>query len=1036
MQFFERESSLRDQLARFSEASINQIYSVGISLEPEEYIVKSALEQDDSRARGGLNSGKSNAPLIGSIGVSSDVLQKAALHDMYAQIIEASADAIYSYDLGGCILTWNSGAEKLYGYAASEIIGHDIAKFIPLERAHELSTILTSIKNGEPLVDLETERLKKDGSRVAVQLTISPLRNQQNQVTALAVIARDITERALAEELMRQSEQLFHVSFEISPVSKSQVLAATGRFVLVNKKMCELTGYSAEELYELTPSDITFAEDRARDATDFATVLSGETDAYDIEKRYVRKDGSIIWVYANAILLRDEKGRPDRTLAEIQDITERKHAEIKLRDSEARFRGAVAAVEGIIWTNNAVGEMIGEQPGWSALTGQTLAEYQGLGWSQAVHPDDAQPTIEAWNAAVAAKSFFEFEHRVRRQDGEWRQFSIRAAPIFDREDKIVEWVGVHMDITERRRSETRLRESELRLAAAMRAGELGVHDHDLITGQIIWDETLRRIWGVSADEPITPQTFDEGVHPDDLPGVEAALAAAFDPSGRGHYRSDYRVVGRDGITRWVQADGDVTFEDLVPVRLVGTARDISELKRTEQALRESEEFSRAVLEASPDCLKVIDADGRLNFVNHNGACLFELDDGNDIMGQAWESMWPEISKPLIRQSIEAAKAGQLINFTAEAPTAKGTPKHWEVSIARVPSRDGEPIRLLATSRDVTEKIRIANTLRESEMRFRSTFENAAVGVAHVALDGTWLAVNAQLCSIVGYSREELLSHTFQDITHPDDLDSSATLMRLLLKGDLNSGTIDKRYIRKNGSIVWIALTASMQRREDGEPDHFIAIIVDISAQKEAEAHRDLLMRELAHRSKNQLAVVQAMASQTARNAPSMEEFSNVFASRIQGLAISSDILIAERWDGAPLGELVTRQLQPFGTENSRLMCEGPDVYLTSDAAQTIGLALHELATNCVKYGAWSHPSGLVRVSWTLDREGAQPLQLRVNWTEQGGPPVSPPTRKGFGHMVIERMTAQKLGGAVEMTFAPQGLSWTLAVPATHLSSPL
>jgi two-component system CheB/CheR fusion protein len=138
------------------------------------------------------------------------------------------------------------------------------------------------------------------------------------------------------------------------------------------------------------------------------------------------------------------------------DISARHAADESLRQSEARFRGAVDAVEGIVWTNNAAGEMSGEQPGWAALTGQTPAEYQRFGWTQAVHPEDAQSTIEAWNTAVVAKVLFQFEHRVRRQDGEWRHFSIRAAPIFDRDHRVLEWVGVHTDITAQKDAEAQM----------------------------------------------------------------------------------------------------------------------------------------------------------------------------------------------------------------------------------------------------------------------------------------------------------------------------------------------------------------------------------------------------------------------------------------------------------------------------------------------------------------------------------------------------------------------------------------------------
>lgn len=141
---------------------------------------------------------------------------------------------------------------------------------------------------------------------------------------------------------------------------------------------------------------------------------------------------------------------------------ERLRAEAALRESEARFRAAVDTVSSLIWTNNADGLMEGEQPGWGNFTGQTQAEYQAYGWSKAVHPEDAQPTLDAWTQAVAEKRLFEFEHRIRRRDGEWRLCSIRAVPLLGGDGNVREWVGVHTDITERKRSEEAIRESEER----------------------------------------------------------------------------------------------------------------------------------------------------------------------------------------------------------------------------------------------------------------------------------------------------------------------------------------------------------------------------------------------------------------------------------------------------------------------------------------------------------------------------------------------------------------------------------------------
>jgi PAS domain S-box-containing protein len=145
-----------------------------------------------------------------------------------------------------------------------------------------------------------------------------------------------------------------------------------------------------------------------------------------------------------------------------RDATAQRAAERSLVESEQRFRAAVDAVQGVLWTNSAEGEMRGEQPGWATLTGQQFDEYQGFGWARAVHPQDAQPTIDAWLDAVRERKPFVFEHRVRRSDGEWRDFSIRAIPLIDAGGAVREWVGVHTDVTERRRAEAALREADLR----------------------------------------------------------------------------------------------------------------------------------------------------------------------------------------------------------------------------------------------------------------------------------------------------------------------------------------------------------------------------------------------------------------------------------------------------------------------------------------------------------------------------------------------------------------------------------------------
>ncbi|WP_315760163.1 PAS domain-containing protein [Sphingomonas sp. Y38-1Y] len=205
------------------------------------------------------------------------------------------------------------------------------------------------------------------------------------------------------------------------------------------------------------------ADDRTRIADGIHAAIDGAVVNWSAEYRFERADGSYAPVLDRGFILRDEDGRAVRMIGAMLDLSERRAHEVDLRASNDRFRAAVAAIEGYVWTNTADGEMRGPQPGWAALTGQGEDEYQGYGWAAAVHPDDAPGTIAVWRAAVEARSTFAYEHRVRTVAGEWRRFLIRAVPMFDAGGTITEWVGIHTDVTERREQQAALRESQARL---------------------------------------------------------------------------------------------------------------------------------------------------------------------------------------------------------------------------------------------------------------------------------------------------------------------------------------------------------------------------------------------------------------------------------------------------------------------------------------------------------------------------------------------------------------------------------------------
>ncbi len=230
---------------------------------------------------------------------------------------------------------------------------------------------------------------------------------------------------------------------------------------------------------------------------------------------------------------------------------------------------------------------------------------------------------------------------------------------------------------------------------------------------------------------------------------------------------------------------------------------------------------------------------------------------------------------------------------------------------------------------------------------------------------------------------------------------------------------------------WYDLHIEPLHNDGGEVVGLTCAAVEVTERKEGEAHLRLLLRELTHRSKNLLAVIQAMARQTARHAGSIDAFLGQFGARLQALAASHDILVREGWHGAALDELVRSQLAAdIARAAERVAIAGPAVALKPEAAQNLGLALHELAVNASRFGALSVPAGHLSVTW--ERGDGADAALTLDWRERDGPRVKPRRKRGFGSMVIEGNLARALDADVDLSFDPQGLRCRVVIPAKQI----
>jgi PAS domain S-box-containing protein len=279
---------------------------------------------------------------------------------------------------------------------------------------------------------------------------------------------------------------------------------------------------------------------------------------------------------------------------------------------------------------------------------------------------------------------------------------------------------------------------------------------------------------------------------------------------------------------------------------------------------------------------------------------------------------------------------------------------------------------------------------------------------------------------LGHKVAEIIDQTDENLIPADNQQAVMDMKR----GVLDSGqALDRELQIFDGQISrWYDFHIEPVR-DRNRVSGLTCAVVDITASKEGEEHLRLLLREISHRSKNLLAIIQAMARQTARASGSIEDFLIQFNARLQALARSHDLLVQENWHGAVLRDLLKSQLSPYvDTELSQIEIEGSAVILKPETAQNLGLALHELASNASKYGALSVPTGRVSVRWTeIDGSGVELL-----WKETGGPLVGVPAKRGFGSMLIQQNLSRSLESDVELKFAKDGVNCRIFIPNLHL----
>ena len=657
---------------------------------------------------------------------------------------------------------------------------------------------------------------------------------------------------------------------------------------------------------------------------------------------------------------------------------------------EARFRAAVAAV-GVMWTNDASGRMMGPQPGWAELTGQTEQAYQGYGWTSAVHPDDAQPTVEAWNQAVAEKRTFEFAHRVRRRDGEWRHFSIRAVPVMQ-DGTILEWVGVHIDVTDRARAIEELTVSKRRSQTILES----------ITDGFF---TLDGDWRFDYVNPEAERILD--CAPGALLG--RVLWEAYPGTVGTAFEHTYRRVAAEKKAESFQAfyPDHGRWYDVrafpLPAGLSVYFRDVTDAKQAEDLLRRNRDTFYSLIKNNPFGMYVVDSDfkvaqfsegARKAFVNVQPVI------GRDF-AEVMRTLWPEsfAGEAIARFRHTLATGQPHTAGLVEQRRDLNEVEAYDWRIERVTLPDGR-YGVVCHFYDLTERQELENKLRDSENRLRIATNAAGLGIWTWQPDADKVRWdNKRPFEIFGLHESDSpvdARRFVSEFLHPEDLPLFEQATAHIV-ADGAEFLLECRIRRRDGAQRWIRFTG--KGTQAGEPQAFsiIGTVEDITERKaaeerllefarqlsEADRRKDEFLATLAHELRNPLAPIRnglqiirrtdspaALVKATAMMDRQIKQMVRLVDDLLDISRISRDKLQLQKGRvrlSAVLAQAVETSQALIATSGHKLIVSAPTEPVVIDADVTrLVQVFSNLISNAAKYSEGGSPIWLT--SETSDDE--------------------------------------------------------------------
>jgi PAS domain S-box-containing protein len=788
----------------------------------------------------------------------------------FRSIAENFHDVLFITDTKGTITYISSAVNNVFGYNSEDMKGHFFGEYLSeTELTRVLPIFEDAIRNGIPTKNITILAKRKDGNTFQAELYTSVI-EKNGKVQGTTGVIRDISERKRVEEALRESEEKFLTLFKAAPGSMILTSLPDGKTLDVNDNFSLLTGYSREEVLGKTTGDLNMWID-PHDRDRFLSLLQQDGIVQNFEADMNHKSGAIRkgTIAGQTFTVQSKK----YLIGTFYDITDRKRSEVLLKQSETRYRLLADHMKDTIWLMDMNLKTTYISPSVEKLRGYTLKELQQLPLEQQFTPASFQLAMDAFSDEIqkvtSDPTYFilrTLELEFYRKDGTTYWSENRFSLIRDENGNPESIMGEGREITDRKRAEEELRKTNDRLHMALESAHSGTWEWDLLTNENIWSDELWKLYGIEPHSCVASyEVWRESIYAEDREKTEKKVQEAV-REGK-ELNAEWRVAGRDDSVRWLMSRGRPSRDAKGNVvRFNGIVVDITERKQADEAVRASEGQFRDLWGATVEGIVILDK-GIIIEVNDAMCRMFGYTREYSIGKSLLEFAPPEMCDR-IRERIASGIEGR---FETPAIRADGTRMILEIFAKRF-TYQGKSMRMV-TVNDITERKRIEEALRESELRFRSLYENTTIGLYRTTPDGKILMANPTLVKMLGYA-------SFQDLAErnleQDGFEPSYQRKEFLEKIERESvvNGLESKWIRQDGTTIFVVESARAIRDPQGTTLYYDGTLEDVTERKRvAEALRQMQKLEglgtlaggIAHDFNNILGIILAYNSSIERS---------------------------------------------------------------------------------------------------------------------------------------------------------------------------